>query len=77
MNHAYSVTKAVEFNGKRFLKVRNPWGEKEWNGRWSDGSKEWNGEWLEALSALNYKFGNDGGKTMVIAYGFSFFKNNS
>jgi hypothetical protein len=44
----------------RFVKIRNPWGMYEWQGRWSDGSKEWTGEWLEALKALEYKFGNDG-----------------
>ncbi|EIM91186.1 cysteine proteinase [Stereum hirsutum FP-91666 SS1] len=60
VNHTYSVIKAIEFNGKRFLKVRNPWGMYEWTGRWSDGSKEWEGQWLEALSALDYKFGDDG-----------------
>lgn len=56
-DHAYSVIKAIEFKGKRFLKIRNPWGESEWKGRWSDGSEEWNGEWLEALKALDHKFG--------------------
>jgi hypothetical protein len=40
-SHAYSIIKAVEFRGKRFLKIRNPWGKYEWSGRWSDGSKEW------------------------------------
>ncbi|KZP03803.1 cysteine proteinase [Athelia psychrophila] len=58
--HAYAVLKAVEFRGKRFLKIRNPWGSNEWKGRWSDGSEEWNGEWLGALNALDHKFGDDG-----------------
>jgi hypothetical protein len=60
MNHAYSVIRAVEYKDKRFVRVRNPWGEKEWTGRWSDGSKEWTEEWTPALKELGYKFGNDG-----------------
>jgi len=58
--HAYSVLMAVEYNGKRFVKVRNPWGQSEWTGRWSDGSKEWTMEWLPALKALEHQFGDDG-----------------
>ncbi|KAG9021533.1 hypothetical protein FRB95_001964 [Tulasnella sp. JGI-2019a] len=61
MNHAYGIIKAVEFRDMRFLRIRNPWGEGEWNGAWSDGSKEWNVEWgPELLKALNYQFGDDG-----------------
>ncbi|KAB5589397.1 hypothetical protein CTheo_7164 [Ceratobasidium theobromae] len=58
--HAYSVVKAVEVNGKRFVRLRNPWGEKEWNGRWSDGSREWTPEWMALLPEIGHRFGNDG-----------------
>ncbi|KAF8589545.1 cysteine proteinase [Ramaria rubella] len=58
--HAYSILGAVEYRGKRFLKIRNPWGKGEWNGRWSDGSKEWTKEWLGALEVLDHQFGDDG-----------------
>ncbi|KAG6850390.1 hypothetical protein H0H93_013945 [Arthromyces matolae] len=59
-NHAYSVLRAVEAKGKRFVVLRNPWGRSEWTGRWSDGSKEWTHEWLQILPLLNHEFGDDG-----------------
>ena len=38
--HAYSITNAVrvKVQGKevKLLRIRNPWGEKEWNGDWAD-----------------------------------------
>ncbi|KIY01600.1 uncharacterized protein Z520_03152 [Fonsecaea multimorphosa CBS 102226] len=55
--HAYSIMDAREINGERLLKLRNPWGKKEWTGRWSDGSSEWTPEWMQLL---DHKFGNDG-----------------
>ncbi|KAF8597838.1 cysteine proteinase [Ceratobasidium sp. AG-I] len=58
--HSYSVLNALEVAGKRFLRLRNPWGESEWTGRWSDGSKEWTPEWLARLPELKHKFGDDG-----------------
>ncbi|KAF8993311.1 hypothetical protein BDQ17DRAFT_1546123 [Cyathus striatus] len=59
-SHSYSVLRAVEAKGKRFVVIRNPWGESEWTGRWSDGSKEWTSEWLQVLGELGHVFGNDG-----------------
>ncbi|TEB36858.1 cysteine proteinase [Coprinellus micaceus] len=59
-DHAYSVLRAVEVKGKRFVVVRNPWGSGEWTGRWSDGSKEWTAEWLDAMPDIQHVFGDDG-----------------
>ncbi|RVD84784.1 uncharacterized protein DFL_006508 [Arthrobotrys flagrans] len=55
--HAYSVLKAREIDGHRFVLVRNPWGKSEWKGAWSDGSKEWTPYWIQQL---DHKFGDDG-----------------
>ncbi|XP_025733401.1 calpain-2 catalytic subunit [Callorhinus ursinus] len=43
--HAYSVTGAeeVESGGslQKLIRIRNPWGEVEWTGKWSDGCPNW------------------------------------
>ena len=39
--HAYSLIAAAEAEGFRLLKLRNPWGNFEWTGAWSDGSELW------------------------------------
>ena len=59
-SHAYSILRAKECRGKRFVMCRNPWGQSEWTGAWGDGSKEWSGEWLEVLKELPHEFGDDG-----------------
>ncbi|BCR92683.1 uncharacterized protein ACHE_80583A [Aspergillus chevalieri] len=56
-NHSYSIMEAREIDGHRLLRLRNPWGKKEWSGAWSDGSEQWTPEWMERLG---HKFGNDG-----------------
>ncbi|KAK6367900.1 hypothetical protein LTS17_010052 [Exophiala oligosperma] len=55
--HAYAILDTYEGHGERLVKIRNPWGRKEWTGAWSDGSKEWTPAWL---SRLDHQFGDDG-----------------
>uniref|UniRef100_A0A8C3PWH1 Calpain-2 catalytic subunit n=1 Tax=Chrysolophus pictus TaxID=9089 RepID=A0A8C3PWH1_CHRPC len=45
--HAYSVTGAEEVNFRgsiqKLIRIRNPWGEVEWTGKWNDNCSNWNG----------------------------------
>jgi calpain-15 len=43
--HAYSLIEVKTINSEKgsvdLVKVRNPWGKREWNGDWSDSSPLW------------------------------------
>ncbi|KYG49847.1 hypothetical protein M433DRAFT_139740 [Acidomyces richmondensis BFW] len=56
-SHAYAVLEAWEEGDLKLLKLRNPWGEVEWEGDWSDGSRLWT---AEMMTKLNHTFGDDG-----------------
>ncbi|NXL93231.1 CAN3 protein, partial [Alectura lathami] len=62
--HAYSVTAVEEttFKGEkiRLIRLRNPWGQVEWNGPWSDKSEEWNFINEEEKTRLQHKIAEDG-----------------
>ncbi|KAK2817648.1 hypothetical protein Q5P01_025839 [Channa striata] len=56
--HAYSITAAeqVHYSGSlvELLRIRNPWGCREWTGAWSDESKEWDQVLPDEKKKLNY-----------------------
>ncbi|KAK5119192.1 hypothetical protein LTR85_007806 [Meristemomyces frigidus] len=56
-SHAYAVLEAWEEGDLKLLKLRNPWGEVEWEGDWSDGSKLWT---ADMMTKLGHTFGDDG-----------------
>jgi hypothetical protein len=62
LGHAYTLLGTVTIikNGKqvRLVNLRNPWGEKEWNGDWSDYSSLWTPELKKNAKFLEAK--NDG-----------------
>ncbi|KAG9017816.1 hypothetical protein FRB93_004627 [Tulasnella sp. JGI-2019a] len=63
--HAYSIIKVAEVQGRKFLRIRNSWGN-SWKGRWSDGSAEWAVPWAnELLQALDHQFGSGDGQFVM------------
>ncbi|XP_060616917.2 calpain-3 isoform X1 [Anolis sagrei] len=64
LSHAYSVTGMQEVTFKRekvkLIRLRNPWGQVEWNGAWSDSSDEWNVIDNAEKSRLQHKVLEDG-----------------
>uniref|UniRef100_A0A7S4R5T6 Calpain catalytic domain-containing protein n=1 Tax=Alexandrium monilatum TaxID=311494 RepID=A0A7S4R5T6_9DINO len=62
--HAYSLLEVLEVPGgcceggrERLVKLRNPWGDTEWRGRYSDGSSAWT---EEAAELAGLEQGDDG-----------------
>lgn len=55
--HAYTTLGAVEYNGERLVKVRNPWGSERYKGPWSDQDPKWT---MNARQQLNHEKANDG-----------------
>ena len=39
--HAYTVISVHEAQGKKLMRIRNPWGHHEWKGDYSDHSSLW------------------------------------
>ncbi|XP_027028191.1 calpain-3 isoform X3 [Tachysurus fulvidraco] len=65
--HAYSVTavgeckQSIKKKSKvHLVRLRNPWGQVEWNGPWSDNSKEWESISKEDKEKLHLQNAEDG-----------------
>ncbi|XP_070615680.1 calpain-6 isoform X4 [Erythrolamprus reginae] len=70
--HAYSVTSVLKMSigqknlcrGKSeklfMIRLRNPWGKKEWNGAWSDESEEWKKVTKSECTRLGLTLENNG-----------------
>ncbi|KAK8840135.1 hypothetical protein M9Y10_031073 [Tritrichomonas musculus] len=55
--HAYTILQVVEIFGNKLIQLRNPWGNGEWTGDWSDKSPKWT---QKLKSALNFQDEEDG-----------------
>lgn len=56
--HAYTIIQVKQVYGNRLLNIRNPWGNFEWDGDWSDNSALWTPKMIKALNpVLNDKDG--------------------
>ena len=47
--HAYSLLQVKEYQNNKLVCLRNPWGQFEWQGDWSDKSNLWTEEAKAAL----------------------------
>ena len=56
--HAYTIINIVkmEENGVRLVKLKNPWGNTEWSGDWSEVSPFWNDETRKTLQYKNVQY---------------------
>ncbi|XP_041468634.1 calpain-A-like isoform X3 [Lytechinus variegatus] len=63
--HAYTITdvqKAKFSSGRevKLIRIRNPWGQGEWEGAWSDGSNEWRNVSQQERTRLGLVSNDDG-----------------
>ena len=51
--HAYTLLDLLEINGEKVVRLRNPWGNGEYSGDWSDSSKKWTAELKKKYGLIN------------------------
>ena len=58
--HAFTVPATLQLNdGTKLIQVRNPWGEENYNGDWSDASYKWT-EAIKQEVGFKYTWKDDG-----------------
>ena len=60
--HEYSITKIVELEYGSLVRLRNPHGETEWTGPWSDGDSAWDNISDEQKKSIGLDFNKEDGE---------------
>ena len=58
-NHAYGIQQIKEVDGLQLIRIRNPWGQGEWTGKFADEDEAWD-DHKGLKEKLNYVFKSDG-----------------
>jgi len=58
--HAYTLISAVQVNGTKLLKMRNPWATERYDGPWSDSDIVWDSIDQATKDSLGFSRENDG-----------------
>ena len=58
-NHAYGIQQIREVDGLQLIRIRNPWGQGEWTGKFADEDEAWD-DHKGLKEKLDYVFKNDG-----------------
>ena len=59
-NHSYGIQQIREVDGIQLIRIKNPWGQAEWTGRFADDDEAWDDHKGLKEKLDNYQFKNDG-----------------